>query len=63
MQCGAITPNRGVFAFDPARHGRNYNQLFSDGHVAAMNPWIIFNPTNSAAMWNFDHQPHPEEWR
>ena len=44
------------------RHGRNYNQLYSDGHVAAMSPSILFNPTNSASMWNYDHQPHPELW-
>jgi prepilin-type processing-associated H-X9-DG protein len=62
MQCGATSLNRGVFAFDPARHGKNYNQLFCDGHVGAMSPWVLFNPTNTAAMWNFDHQPHPESW-
>lgn len=50
------------FAFDPARHGKYYNQLFCDGHVAAINPWHLFNPTNSAAMWNYDHEPHPEFW-
>jgi hypothetical protein len=27
-----------------------------------MNPRILFNPTNSAALWNNDHQPHPELW-
>ncbi len=62
MQCGMIYVNRGVMAFDPARHGRNYNQLCCDGHVVAMNPWVLFNPTNTAAMWNYDHQPHPESW-
>lgn len=62
MQCGMIGVNRGVGAFDPMRHGKNYNQLFCDGHISAMSPWIIFNPTNSAAMWNYDHQPHPESW-
>ncbi|MGO8701978.1 MAG: type II secretion system protein [Limisphaerales bacterium] len=46
----------------PQRHGTNYNQLFCDGHVTAMNPRILFNPTNSAALWNYDHQPHPELW-
>jgi prepilin-type N-terminal cleavage/methylation domain-containing protein/prepilin-type processing-associated H-X9-DG protein len=51
-----------LWAFDPARHGKNYNQLFCDGHVAAMSPWVLFNPTNTAAMWNYDHQPHPEFW-
>jgi prepilin-type N-terminal cleavage/methylation domain-containing protein/prepilin-type processing-associated H-X9-DG protein len=62
MQCGVIGVNRGVLSFDPARHGNNYNQLFCDWHVAAISPWILFNPTNSAAKWNYDHQPHPEFW-
>jgi prepilin-type N-terminal cleavage/methylation domain-containing protein/prepilin-type processing-associated H-X9-DG protein len=46
----------------PPRHGRNYNFLFCDGRVAAIDPAIMFNPTNSAALWNIDHQPHPETW-
>ena len=50
------------WAFGEKRHGKNYNQLFCDGHVAAMDPWVVFNPTNSAAMWNYDHEPHPELW-
>ena len=48
--------------FDPARHGKNYNQLFCDGHTGSMSPWVLFNPTNSAVMWNYDHQAHPEMW-
>jgi prepilin-type N-terminal cleavage/methylation domain-containing protein/prepilin-type processing-associated H-X9-DG protein len=44
------------------RHGKNYNILLCDSHVSSMNPWILFNPSNSAAMWNYDHQPHPEMW-
>ena len=62
MQCGLIYVNRGFMAFDPARHGKNYNQLFCDGHVSAMSPWVLFNPKNTAAMWNYDHQPHAEFW-
>ncbi len=66
MRCGLIYgpgyANRGGWAFDPARHGKNYNQLCCDGHVLAMSPWLLFNPTNTAAMWNYDHQPHPEFW-
>ena len=62
LQCGLLGNNRGVGAFDPARHGKNYNQLFCDGHVSAMSPFVLFNPTNSALMWNYDHQPHPELW-
>lgn len=62
MQCGFLSWNRGQFAFDPARHGRSYNQLSCDGHVSAMSPWVLFNPTNTAPGWNKDHQPHPEFW-
>lgn len=62
MESTRIFVNRGVGAFDPARHGKNYNQLFCDGHVSAMSPWVLFNLTNTAAMWNYDHQPHPEFW-
>jgi prepilin-type N-terminal cleavage/methylation domain-containing protein/prepilin-type processing-associated H-X9-DG protein len=62
MEGGRIYVNRGYLAFDPARHGKNYNQLFADGHVLAMSPWVLFNLTNTAAMWNYDHQPHPEWW-
>jgi prepilin-type N-terminal cleavage/methylation domain-containing protein/prepilin-type processing-associated H-X9-DG protein len=43
-------------------HGKNFNQLFCDGRVMAMKPWVLFNPTNTAPMWNYDHQSHPELW-
>jgi prepilin-type N-terminal cleavage/methylation domain-containing protein/prepilin-type processing-associated H-X9-DG protein len=46
----------------PPRHGRNYNFLFCDGRVGAIDPAVMFNPTNSARFWNIDHQPHPETW-
>lgn len=62
MFCGYLTNNRGGTITFPARHGKNYNQLFCDGHVGAMDPWILFNPANTASMWNNDHQPHPEFW-
>lgn len=62
MICGFLQDKRPKVAFDPARHGKKYNQLFCDGHVAGMNPWVLFNPTNTAALWNNDHQPHPELW-
>jgi prepilin-type N-terminal cleavage/methylation domain-containing protein/prepilin-type processing-associated H-X9-DG protein len=60
MLCGALHSK--VFSFDPARHGKNYNQVFCDGHVSGMSPWVLFNPTNTAPTWNSDHQPHPELW-
>lgn len=59
MQCGLPDVTGRVFDF---RHGKNFNQLFCDGHVLAMNPWVLFNPTNSAAMYNYDHESHPELW-
>jgi prepilin-type N-terminal cleavage/methylation domain-containing protein len=43
-------------------HGKNYSQLFCDGHASGMSPSLFFNPTNTASMWNYDHQPHPELW-
>jgi prepilin-type N-terminal cleavage/methylation domain-containing protein/prepilin-type processing-associated H-X9-DG protein len=63
LDCGLTwlgTINRG--AFDPSRHGKTYNVLFCDGHISGINPWVLFNPTNSARMWNCDHEPHPELW-
>ena len=60
MICGQLKePPR---AFHVGRHGKNYNQLFCDGHVTGIDPWTLFNPTNTASMWNYDHQPHPELW-
>jgi len=43
-------------------HGKYYNQLYCDGHVSAMSPSILFNPTNTASRWSYDHQPHTELW-
>ncbi len=63
MVCGLLkATGKENYAFDPARHGANYNQVFCDGHVAAMSPWVIFDPTKSAVLWNYDHEPHPELW-
>jgi len=64
LVCGLLESRPGSqrFLFDPARHGANYNLLLCDGHVSAMKPSVLFNPTNTAVMWNSDHQPHPELW-
>jgi prepilin-type N-terminal cleavage/methylation domain-containing protein/prepilin-type processing-associated H-X9-DG protein len=61
-QCSAIVSSD--LAAEPfvLRHGKNYNQLFCDGHVSATSPSILFSPSNSAAIWNYDHKPHPEIW-
>jgi len=67
MLCGLLNwedsfdPTR-IKTYSASRHGKNYNQYFCDGHVSAMSPWVLFNPTNMASMWNSDHQPHPELW-
>jgi prepilin-type N-terminal cleavage/methylation domain-containing protein/prepilin-type processing-associated H-X9-DG protein len=60
LNCGDLAVPDWHAAFP--RHGRNYNFLFCDGRVAAIAPNIIFNPTNSAPLWNIDHQPHAETW-
>ncbi|HTR43631.1 MAG TPA: prepilin-type N-terminal cleavage/methylation domain-containing protein [Pseudomonadales bacterium] len=59
--CGTYASEYAAEPFAP-RHGKNYNVLLCDGHVSSISPWILFNPSNSAAMWNYDHQPHPEMW-
>ena len=56
----ASPPLPGVI--NPLRHGKNYNQVYCDGYVGAMPPSVLYNPTNTAALWNRDHQPHPEYW-
>ena len=61
-QCGGVLASafEGVPYILP--HGKNYNTLFCDGHVGGMSPELLFDPTNTAALWNYDHQPHPELW-
>ena len=58
-----ISPNFSYsYAPYPPRHGKNYNVVCCDGRVLGMNPSVLFNLTNTAAMWNNDHEPHPETW-
>jgi prepilin-type processing-associated H-X9-DG protein/prepilin-type N-terminal cleavage/methylation domain-containing protein len=47
---------------DPIRHGKNYNVLFCDGHVAPIPRLYFTTVTNIAVNLNYDHQPHPETW-
>jgi prepilin-type processing-associated H-X9-DG protein/prepilin-type N-terminal cleavage/methylation domain-containing protein len=50
------------FEQEPIRHGKNYNVLFCDGHVAPI-PRLSFTTfTNIAVNLNRDHQSHPETW-
>jgi prepilin-type processing-associated H-X9-DG protein len=60
--CGGLNHPDDLGSIFPARHGENYNVAFCDGHVAPMAAKFLFNPTNSASLWNNDHQPHPETW-
>jgi prepilin-type N-terminal cleavage/methylation domain-containing protein/prepilin-type processing-associated H-X9-DG protein len=64
LSCGGnVTPSDALSLYSlPSRHGRNYNFAFCDNRVASINPAVMFNPTNSAPLWNNDHQPHPETW-
>jgi len=45
------------------RHGLHRNLVFCDGHVSAIKSSVLFHASNSARMWNNDHQPHPETWQ
>ena len=57
--CGG--PLDGLYLASP-RHGKNCNVSFCDGHVIPMKVAELCNPTNTAVLWNNDHQPHPLEW-
>ena len=43
-------------------HGKAYNMLFCDGHVAFVNRTDYLYPPRTARHWNRDNQPHPEAW-
>jgi prepilin-type N-terminal cleavage/methylation domain-containing protein/prepilin-type processing-associated H-X9-DG protein len=45
------------------RHGKNFNQLYCDGHTSSMRPEVLFSPSDTASKWNYDHEPHPEMWK
>ncbi len=47
---------------NPPQHGNVFNAASCDGHVEAVRLSELFNPTNIARRWNFDHQPHRELW-
>lgn len=46
----------------PLRHGKNYNVLFCDGHVAGIRVTDLFSYAKTASSWNNDNQPHSETW-
>ena len=43
-------------------HGKGYNILFVDGHVALVKRSDYLFPPRTAHNWNRDNQPHPETW-
>jgi prepilin-type N-terminal cleavage/methylation domain-containing protein/prepilin-type processing-associated H-X9-DG protein len=61
-RCGGLFASEVTESPYALRHGRNFNYLLCDGHVSAMSPYLLFSPSNTAALWNYDHQPHPELW-
>jgi prepilin-type processing-associated H-X9-DG protein len=44
------------------RHGKNYNMVYVDGHVAGTDPLVMFDLRKSALNWNNDHRAHHEAW-
>jgi prepilin-type N-terminal cleavage/methylation domain-containing protein/prepilin-type processing-associated H-X9-DG protein len=59
LVCGAMSSGPAL----PRWHGQNCNVAFCDAHVESIPAVRLFNPTNTAARWNNDHQPHPETWQ
>jgi len=51
-----------IIEVDPVRHGKKYNVLFCDGHVAPIPRLSFITVSNIAVNLNSDHQPHPETW-
>jgi prepilin-type processing-associated H-X9-DG protein len=50
------------FLSSPKQHDSYFNVGFCDAHVAQVRLIDLFNPTNTASNWNFDHQAHLELW-
>ncbi len=44
------------------RHGRAYNFLFADIHVALVKRSYFLDPHKSALNWNRDHELHEDTW-
>ena len=46
----------------PLRHGKGFNFLFCDGHVALVRRTDFIDWKRTAQNWNNDHQLHRETW-
>jgi len=57
-----LGPAPSSYEIEPVRHGKNYNVLFCDGHVAPILRLSFTTVSNIAVNLNNDHQPHPETW-
>jgi prepilin-type N-terminal cleavage/methylation domain-containing protein len=44
------------------RHGKGFNFVFCDDHVALVKRTDFMNCTNSWQNWNNDHKPHKDTW-
>jgi prepilin-type processing-associated H-X9-DG protein/prepilin-type N-terminal cleavage/methylation domain-containing protein len=56
-----VPPNFPLGRF-PMQHGKAFNVLFCDGHVAPVMVSKLSDPAITARNWNFDNQPHEEAW-
>ena len=53
----------GLFVIQqPPQHGKQFNMLFTDGHVSSVLISNLFDVRKSARNWNRDNEPHPENW-
>jgi hypothetical protein len=53
---------QGWFPAPRPQHGKIFNVLFPEGHVAEVPLSALSNPAISARHWNVDNEPHPETW-
>lgn len=60
MQCGYLQSFSDEIRTPP--HGKSYNVLFCDGHVATIPRLILLDPPKAGPNWNNDHEPHRETW-
>lgn len=55
------SPNEYYWTY-PLRHGKNYNAVYCDCHVAGLKVPDLFSYAKTAVNWNNDNQPHAETW-
>ena len=56
--------NRSNGYFCVFRHNQRANSLFGDGHVGSANrDGLIGKDDSVRRRWNYDNQPHNENWR